>query len=78
MPKSLQNDLKEDKEFQNFMKKYEEPDDDIDDIFGDVDALLNSISVNFDLNYTKTTDNRVLISKAPISTIQTEKYFNTQ
>jgi transmembrane sensor len=45
---------------------------------GDVDALLNSISVNFDLNYTKTTDNRVLISKAPISIIQTEKYFNTQ
>jgi len=44
----------------------------------DVDTLLNSISLNFDINYTKTADNRILITKAPTSITQTTKSFNTQ
>jgi len=44
---------------------------------GDIEALLDSISNNFDLKYTKTSYNTVLISKSIDLTTQTTKILNT-
>jgi transmembrane sensor len=45
---------------------------------GDVETLLDSISYNFDLKYTKTAHNTVLITKATNSTSQTAKALSMQ